>query len=94
MRHIMSFFCCLRLGTEEGGKLKNGGSESTFVSSSTNVTCFNLLFIFGGQVYAEAIIKFGCRCAMGQCYENEQLGMIEDAIKCYRRAAENGDREG
>ena len=31
---------------------------------------------------------------MGQCFENEQLGMIEEAIKCYRRAAENGDREG
>lgn len=34
------------------------------------------------------------RCAMGQCYENEQLGMTEGAIRCYRRAAENGDREG
>lgn len=31
---------------------------------------------------------------MGQCFENEQLGMVEEAIKCYRRAAENGDREG
>lgn len=34
------------------------------------------------------------RCAMGQCYENEQLGMVDEAIKCYRKAAENGDREG
>lgn len=31
---------------------------------------------------------------MGQCYENEQLGMTEGAIRCYRRAAENGEREG
>ena len=31
---------------------------------------------------------------MGQCYENDQLGMTEGAIRCYRRAAENGDREG
>ena len=31
---------------------------------------------------------------MGQCYENDQLNMTEGAIRCYRRAAENGDREG
>ncbi|KAK9814160.1 hypothetical protein WJX72_001350 [[Myrmecia] bisecta] len=33
-------------------------------------------------------------CAMGQCYENEQLAMYEKAIRCYRRAEQNVDREG
>ena len=33
-------------------------------------------------------------CAMGQCYENEQLGMDAAAIRCYRRALVNQDREG
>ncbi|GAV66253.1 TPR_1 domain-containing protein/APC8 domain-containing protein/TPR_11 domain-containing protein, partial [Cephalotus follicularis] len=31
--------------------------------------------------------------AMAQCYETEQLHMLEDAIKCYRRAANCNDRE-
>jgi anaphase-promoting complex subunit 8 len=31
---------------------------------------------------------------MGQCYENEQLGMQEAAIRCYRRAVSYEDREG
>jgi len=31
-------------------------------------------------------------CAMGQCYEC--LDKVEEAIKCYKRAHENGDREG
>ena len=31
---------------------------------------------------------------MGQCYENEQLGMDAAAIRCYRRALVNQDREG
>ncbi|XAR65418.1 hypothetical protein NMG60_11009544 [Bertholletia excelsa] len=31
--------------------------------------------------------------AMAQCYETEQLRMLEDAIKCYRRAANCNDRE-
>jgi len=33
-------------------------------------------------------------CAMGQCYENEQLAMDTAAIRCYRRALVNQDREG
>jgi hypothetical protein len=33
-------------------------------------------------------------CAMGQCYEHEQLGMDEAAIRCYQRAQGSGDREG
>lgn len=33
-------------------------------------------------------------CAMGQCYENEQLQMHGHAIRCYRRAVTNNDREG
>lgn len=33
-------------------------------------------------------------CAMGQCYENEQLQMNDSAIRCYRRAVSNNDREG
>ncbi|KAK3239275.1 anaphase-promoting complex component apc8 [Cymbomonas tetramitiformis] len=33
-------------------------------------------------------------CAMGQCYEHEQLNMDEAAIRCYRRAVDNNDREG
>ncbi|EFJ14516.1 hypothetical protein SELMODRAFT_268860 [Selaginella moellendorffii] len=33
-------------------------------------------------------------CAMGQCYENEQLQMFDAAIRCYRRAVNNNDREG
>jgi hypothetical protein len=33
-------------------------------------------------------------CAMGQCYEHEQLGLDEGAIRCYRRALVNNDREG
>lgn len=33
-------------------------------------------------------------CAMGQCYENEQLGMDAAAIRCYRRALLNQEREG
>ncbi|XP_009629129.1 anaphase-promoting complex subunit 8 [Nicotiana tabacum] len=31
--------------------------------------------------------------AMAQCYETEQLHMLEEAIKCYRRAANCNDRE-
>ncbi len=31
---------------------------------------------------------------MGQCYEHEQLGLDDAAIRCYRRALTNGDREG
>ncbi|KAF5459846.1 hypothetical protein F2P56_019760 [Juglans regia] len=31
--------------------------------------------------------------AMAQCYETEQLRMLEEAIKCYRRAANCNDRE-
>ncbi|KAL5722362.1 anaphase-promoting complex component apc8 [Ranunculus cassubicifolius] len=31
--------------------------------------------------------------AMAQCYETEQLHMLEDAIKCYKRAANCNDRE-
>lgn len=33
-------------------------------------------------------------CAMGQCYEHEQLGMDEAATRCYQRAQSAGDREG
>ena len=33
-------------------------------------------------------------CAMGQCYESEQLGLDAAAIRCYRRALVNQDREG
>lgn len=33
-------------------------------------------------------------CAMGQCYENENLQMHVAAIRCYRRAVSNNDREG
>ncbi len=33
-------------------------------------------------------------CAMGQCYEHEQLGMYDAAIRCYRRAVQHDDREG
>ncbi|GBG64532.1 hypothetical protein CBR_g45228 [Chara braunii] len=33
-------------------------------------------------------------CAMGQCYENEQLLMHDAAIRCYKRAVSNNDREG
>jgi anaphase-promoting complex subunit 8 len=33
-------------------------------------------------------------CAMGQCYETEQLNMHDAAIRCYRRALSNSDREG
>ncbi|CAM6083310.1 unnamed protein product [Calypogeia fissa] len=33
-------------------------------------------------------------CAMGQCYENEQLQMHDAAIRCYKRAVSNNDREG
>jgi len=33
-------------------------------------------------------------CAMGQCHENEQLGMDDAAIQCYKRAVANDDREG
>ena len=39
-------------------------------------------------------------CAMGQCYENEQLKAVYQdkmelaAIQCYSRAVANGDREG
>uniref|UniRef100_A0A061QKZ3 Anaphase-promoting complex subunit 8 n=1 Tax=Tetraselmis sp. GSL018 TaxID=582737 RepID=A0A061QKZ3_9CHLO len=33
-------------------------------------------------------------CAMGQCYENEQLRDNAAAIQCYKRAANNDDREG
>lgn len=46
-----------------------------------------------GKLWLRALCE--CRrCAMGQCYENEQLGMTQGAIRCYQRAAENGDREG
>ncbi|GJU27870.1 anaphase-promoting complex subunit 8 [Tanacetum coccineum] len=31
--------------------------------------------------------------AMAQCYETDQLRMLEEAIKCYRRAANCNDRE-
>ncbi|KAI9087553.1 hypothetical protein K1719_030423 [Acacia pycnantha] len=31
--------------------------------------------------------------AMGQCYETEQLRMLDEAIKCYRRAADCNDGE-
>lgn len=31
--------------------------------------------------------------AMAQCFETEQLHMLEDAIKCYKRAADCNDRE-
>lgn len=31
--------------------------------------------------------------AMGQCYEHEELNMLEDAIKCYRKAANCNDNE-
>ncbi|XP_020537476.1 anaphase-promoting complex subunit 8 isoform X2 [Jatropha curcas] len=31
--------------------------------------------------------------AMAQCYETDQLHMLEEAIKCYRRAANSNDRE-
>ncbi|WCJ36020.1 anaphase-promoting complex subunit 8 [Euphorbia peplus] len=31
--------------------------------------------------------------AMAQCYETDQLRMLEEAIKCYRRAANSNDRE-
>ena len=33
-------------------------------------------------------------CAMGQCYEHEQLAMADAAIRCYHRAQNAGDREG
>ncbi len=33
-------------------------------------------------------------CAMGQCYENEALGLDDAAVRCYRRAHLAGDREG
>lgn len=39
-------------------------------------------------------------CAMGQCYENDQLQSVDKdkmevaAIRCYRRAVQNKDREG
>lgn len=35
-----------------------------------------------------------CRCAMGQCYESDQLNMRSSAIRCYRRALANDDLEG
>jgi anaphase-promoting complex subunit 8 len=31
--------------------------------------------------------------AMAQCYETDQLHLLEDAIKCYRRAANCNDKE-
>lgn len=33
-------------------------------------------------------------CAMGQCYESEQLQIYDAAIRCYKRAVNNNDREG
>ena len=33
-------------------------------------------------------------CAMGQCYESDQLQMTVAAIRCYQRAHQNGDQEG
>lgn len=33
-------------------------------------------------------------CAMGGCFENEQLQMHDAAIRCYKRAVSNNDREG
>lgn len=33
-------------------------------------------------------------CALGQCYEHEHLGMLDAAIRCYRRAVDSNDREG
>ena len=32
-------------------------------------------------------------CAMGQCYEDEQLGMDDDAMRAYRRAMTSGEHE-
>ena len=32
-------------------------------------------------------------CAMGQCYESDQLQMTVAAIRCYQRAVSNNDRE-
>ncbi|KAL4180142.1 hypothetical protein AMTRI_Chr13g90640 [Amborella trichopoda] len=32
--------------------------------------------------------------AMAQCYETDQLHMLEEAVKCYKRAAHNIDTEG
>ncbi|KAI8473690.1 MAG: hypothetical protein J3K34DRAFT_518801 [Monoraphidium minutum] len=33
-------------------------------------------------------------CALGQCYESGDLNMPQVAVRCYRRAVANGDREG
>jgi anaphase-promoting complex subunit 8 len=33
-------------------------------------------------------------CAIGQCYESEQLARVDAAVRCYRRALANDDREG
>jgi hypothetical protein len=33
-------------------------------------------------------------CALGQCYEHDQLGLLDAAIRCYRRAVDSSDREG
>ena len=32
--------------------------------------------------------------ALGQCYEAEPLGQLAAAVRCYRRAAACGDKEG
>ena len=32
--------------------------------------------------------------ALGQCYEAEPLGQLDAAVRCYRRAAACGDKEG
>jgi anaphase-promoting complex subunit 8 len=43
---------------------------------------------------ATALCPYDARmwCAMGQCYEC--LKMYSEAVKCYKRAHENNDREG
>lgn len=33
-------------------------------------------------------------CALGQCYVSEQLGLQEQAIRCYRRAIQYNDPDG
>ena len=33
-------------------------------------------------------------CAMGQCYESEELNMQDAALQCYKNAESKGDREG
>jgi tetratricopeptide (TPR) repeat protein len=33
-------------------------------------------------------------CALGQCYGSDALAMYGAAVRCYKRAIDNGDREG